>query len=292
MPKRFVRVPLTLIERLTLLSYTSLLFLWTTTVLGFAIVYYTLSFLPGQNGLSGLAGMEPLYRFLDSLYFSVVTSTTVGYGDLIPHGVSKLFAAIQSVSGFFIAALFVAKLVAYRQEVTLERVYELNFQDHFRNTREGFYLVRKDLDQAIHEVRDTEQLSGHGWENLHTAFHQTQSLLEEVLAFYSGELHAYTIDEKREVLLLDAVERTVARLQRLLQAFEKHTVDWRADKGHAREIRDLLSTLQETVAAWHDLSPRQDTPSFRHLEASLAELLALGKTVKTMTKKKRLTLSP
>jgi len=45
------------------------------------------------------------------LYFSVVTFTTLGYGDIIPLGISRLFAGIEALLGGFILAIFVVVFV-------------------------------------------------------------------------------------------------------------------------------------------------------------------------------------
>lgn len=51
----------------------------------------------------------------DSLYFSVVTITTLGYGDISPtSGLGKALAALQSLSGVLILGLF---LIALSQQV-------------------------------------------------------------------------------------------------------------------------------------------------------------------------------
>ena len=45
---------------------------------------------------------------LQSFYFSVITFTTIGYGDLYPTGAgSKLLVGIESLSGAIFIALFV-----------------------------------------------------------------------------------------------------------------------------------------------------------------------------------------
>lgn len=49
--------------------------------------------------------------FLNSLYFSVVTFTTLGYGDITPVGVTKFFVSIEALLGGFILALFVVVFV-------------------------------------------------------------------------------------------------------------------------------------------------------------------------------------
>ncbi len=49
--------------------------------------------------------------FLKCLYFSVVTFTTLGYGDITPIGLSRLIAAIEAFIGNFTLALFVVVFV-------------------------------------------------------------------------------------------------------------------------------------------------------------------------------------
>ncbi len=50
-------------------------------------------------------------HFLNSLYYSVVTFTTLGYGDITPVGGSRLVAAIEAFTGSFTLALFVVVFV-------------------------------------------------------------------------------------------------------------------------------------------------------------------------------------
>lgn len=49
-----------------------------------------------------------LGSFLNCLYFSVVTFTTLGYGDLQPAvGLSRFFVSLEAIIGAFTMALFV-----------------------------------------------------------------------------------------------------------------------------------------------------------------------------------------
>ena len=49
--------------------------------------------------------------FFSCLYYSVVTFTTLGYGDITPIGISRLIAAIEAFTGAFTIALFVVVFV-------------------------------------------------------------------------------------------------------------------------------------------------------------------------------------
>lgn len=49
--------------------------------------------------------------FLECLYFSVVTFTTLGYGDLVPIGATRPLAALEAFTGNFTIALFVVVFV-------------------------------------------------------------------------------------------------------------------------------------------------------------------------------------
>jgi len=49
--------------------------------------------------------------FFECVYYSVVTFTTLGYGDFIPVGLSRLIAALEAFTGSFTIALFVVVFV-------------------------------------------------------------------------------------------------------------------------------------------------------------------------------------
>lgn len=52
-----------------------------------------------------------LSDLLDCLYYSVVTFTTLGYGDITPHGYARPIAAFEAFAGSFTMALFVVVFV-------------------------------------------------------------------------------------------------------------------------------------------------------------------------------------
>lgn len=55
--------------------------------------------------------LQNITRGLECIYFSVVTFTTLGYGDFTPHGLSRALAAAEAFMGSFTMALFVVVFV-------------------------------------------------------------------------------------------------------------------------------------------------------------------------------------
>ena len=234
-------------ERLMRVSYHTLVLGLAAMIVSFAFIYFFLSYTGEANSLSNLTHLSPFKRFLDCLYFSVITTTTVGYGDIIPHGVSRFFTAIQSLMGFSVAAFFVTKLLSYRQEVAITHIHKLGFEEAFQRIREGLYIIRKDFDMAIKELSKGQEMTDHLRENLATAFADAQSLLEDIPDFYNFTRYSYTIDPKREQLLLEAFHRTLKRLERLLQHTENRIC---ADPALHEALQGLLHETSAMLTWW------------------------------------------
>ncbi|WP_196139275.1 ion channel [Aliikangiella sp. G2MR2-5] len=60
---------------------------------------------------SDVSPWENLKVYFSALYFSVVTFTTLGYGDLAPIGIARALAALEAFIGSFTLALFVVVFV-------------------------------------------------------------------------------------------------------------------------------------------------------------------------------------
>lgn len=84
------------------------------TTLIFSIGYFIISNYFPEHGII-VPSSDSTYvkvNFWDAIYFSVITETTTGYGDIRPIGFSRLLVCIQVFSGLIIAGILVAKITS------------------------------------------------------------------------------------------------------------------------------------------------------------------------------------
>ena len=249
-------------EKITGLPYSALLLLWIGLAAVFAAIYAILASLAPAHAPQQLLGLPPLERWGDSLYFSIITATSTGYGDIVPMGFSKFLAGIQAISSLFVFAILVTKLVSQQQEIAVRQMHKLTFEDVFHNTREGLFVIRKDFDRIIGKVGHGVILDYEDWEDLATAFKQGQSLLLEIPEFYDTEHELYMIDERREQLLQEGVHRTLHRINQMIDAFSLAGVDWMNHLESTRELTGLLDVAGRVMPQWRERSPYTQHESF------------------------------
>lgn len=76
-------------------------------ILGFAGAYQSLGIV--DNSASEA---QVTHSFLTSLYYSVVTFTTLGYGDFYPQGVGRALAALEALTGYLVLGILASSGVS------------------------------------------------------------------------------------------------------------------------------------------------------------------------------------
>ena len=88
----------------------------------FALAFWGLTRLDPTLVVETYGEAGPL-SFLDALYFSVVTLSSLGYGDIRPQGITRLFAGAEVVLGLAFFGIIVAKISSAKQDYILRRLY-------------------------------------------------------------------------------------------------------------------------------------------------------------------------
>lgn len=112
-------------------------FLYILTIPIFAIFYYCFTELSQ-------------FEFTDSLYFSVVTITTLGYGDITPQiDITKFLASSEAILGIVLVGLFLNSLshrISYR---ATKKEKEVQLQKDIEKQRDKFTNFNKLVNQSI-----------------------------------------------------------------------------------------------------------------------------------------------
>ena len=266
-----------LVDRINALPHKVIFSLWGGSMVFFALIYTTLSYFPG-NGPVGIDDSSVVFRFLNSLYYSIITATNTGYGDIVPLGYSRIFAALQSIIELFLFALFVAKLVSNRQDKALHEIHELSFELLFRNIREDFYLARNDFDHVTQIIHQSGRISDSEWERLAIGYQHIMSLLQEIPDFYDITSDLYIIDPGREILLVEAVQRTMERLNNMLIIMREANIDYLSAVDHVSALKHMLGKIDALMPLWRKHSHDQSHEEFDHIERLLSKIrIALKK---------------
>lgn len=92
-------------------------------VVGFALIY-----LPQMPASFYVAPEAASPSWVEALYFSGITLTTVGYGDIAPHSTAmRLIALVQAASGFVLISLGVTYLITVYSALERKRTVALTF---------------------------------------------------------------------------------------------------------------------------------------------------------------------
>jgi rhodanese-related sulfurtransferase len=127
--------------------------LWFAMILFCASTYWLGALTPwpglAQNG-------EPIrsdwYGFADCLYFSVVTATTVGYGDIVPRSIwARALASTEAMGGMLLVGAVISRLLSAQQEKLLQDTHDLAFNERLGRMQTSLHLL-------IPEFQDLETL--------------------------------------------------------------------------------------------------------------------------------------
>lgn len=119
--------------------------LWIVFVLLFcATLFWLLN--PYSNG-TDKANLD----WFNALYYSVITFSSLGYGDISPIGFGKLIASIEVFLGLLLTAIFIGKIASERQYAMLRLVYTSTHQRRLVELEQEVERLNEELDVALNE---------------------------------------------------------------------------------------------------------------------------------------------
>ena len=201
----------TLLDLIESLSTAQIFFVW----LGMVLVCGGLYWLTGFSHRPGLVDSgRPIAGTLDgllsALYFSFVTTTSVGYGDVLPLGPVRILSIFEAVTGLLIFGALVAKFVSRRQDQLVRDIYAVTFETRLDRVQTNLHLVLSEL-QSIATLCDGGA----------TQPQRVGARLESAVLVFGGELRAihsllYSPQHAPEEAVLEAILIALASALRTL----------------------------------------------------------------------------
>jgi potassium channel LctB len=268
-----------LLDQLSIRSTGWLMSLWVGMIVCCGLVYWGLS-LAGFRILSegGRALTGDLHGFLTSVYFSFVTATSIGFGDVVPLGAARALAICEAALGLLIFGCIVSKLVSNRQEMLIEETHRIAFEDRLGRVRTNLHLVLSDLHsiRAVSLVEATEQ-PGAGPR-------VTLPRIESVAMVFAGELRTvhdllYRPQQAPEEPVLEAILASLTSDMQELRDLVLSAAPTRESRAAAPTLESSLHTII-TISAeiCGDCVPRTHSPA---LNVWMNRIQDLGRSLET-----------
>ena len=136
------RILVYLVEEISLLKY-SLIFV--AIVIAFGVVYTCLT--PIGHGIGQNLIPLPETTLAGGIYFSVVTVSSLGYGDMHPVGFSKVLAGVEVLIGLTVIGIMIAKVTSQRLSYHVSRLFSSDAQKRLEN-------VATEMDNATNKFEE------------------------------------------------------------------------------------------------------------------------------------------
>jgi hypothetical protein len=220
-----------LLFRLSDISLKLIIALLIFVIILFSIAYYSLAF--SNNGLVFSHETSAQVSFWNCVYFSIVTISSLGYGDMRPQGLSKILSCLEVLMGLGFLGLMVAKIASLKQDYQLRRVY-------------GF-MTKQCLDAF--------------YESLNICHQGYKELLDEASSVTSNYQNGLKPPGKRKQLKdLNNRLQTVCRAIRNHLVYETKKIDYFSEIAASSIIR-LLKPISSILNLWGQM-PKEYRPAF------------------------------
>ena len=164
-----------LIDKLT---FFKIFFIWTIVIFIFGFVYFIFSSIGSYLYFSRSGA--PIDSVLDHIYFSFITATSTGYGDIIPIGFFKILAIVEVVFGLLLLAFVTSKLISIKQDIILNELYEISFNEKLSRLRSSLLLFRQNINRTIDKV-ESGTIRKREVQDIYVTLSSLEDILNEIL---------------------------------------------------------------------------------------------------------------
>ncbi|MEA3378001.1 MAG: potassium channel family protein, partial [Nanoarchaeota archaeon] len=187
-----------------------------------------------------------LMGFFNSLYFSFISATATGYGDIVGTGFSKLLVILEVITGLLIFGILISKLVSYKQEIILEEIYDISFDEKINRLRSALYLFRADVVKFIEKTENkllTEKKLQDFWIMLVSAENTIVDIKKFICPRKRKDFIKH-IDDLKFELLLNSLDLTLSKILDLLLILNEKGDTWQ-NKSIVKTLNGIIKPCRE-----------------------------------------------
>ena len=182
-----------------------LVVMWVAMILVCGVAYW----LAGLSAAHGLM-VGPQHVPFDAsglataVYFSVVTATSVGYGDVVPLGAARVLAVAEAIAGLLAFGVVVSRFVSRRQDELVREIHRITFEERLDRVQTNLHLVLSEM-QTIAGLCESPKMRAE-WLAVR---------LESAAQVFAGELRAvhdllYRPEHMPDAAVLEAILASLA----------------------------------------------------------------------------------
>ena len=254
------------------LKFRHILVIWIAIIMMFGMSYYF--FQTESNYLHYNPSGEKVSNLLDAVYFSFITSTSTGFGDIVPIGsVFKIIAIFQVVFGLLLLAMVTTKLVSLKQDILLSEIYDISFGQQVHRLKSSLLLFRQNLTKMIGRI-DDEKIRKKELSEIYSYVSPIELAINEVSIILSKGENAYftkKVDHLTAESLLKNILQSFEMIHDLVISLNNTKFDWKKDLTNS-QIHYFISINEELFlkAEKSKIIPQKD---MIHLKAEKTRII-------------------
>jgi len=200
------------------LSFKRIFFFWILSMMVFGLLYFA-------------AGESKDPASLKSSAYSafLISITGKGMSEMPKDFPFDMLVTLQVLASLLIYALVISRFMGVKQDVTLEEVKNIGFEETLDKLRSGLYLFRSDVARMIEKI-ESETLKARELRDIWIIFSGLDTSITSIKDFIiprkTDEKHR-KIDIFKFELLLNSIKLSMNKTLELVKALKNHHYDWR-----------------------------------------------------------------
>ncbi len=246
------------------LRFSHIFLVWMCMVVLYGLFYYY--FTNSVNYLYDTLNYAHIHNVWESLYFSFVTATTTGFGDIVPIGSFKAIAIAEVITGLLVLAVVTSKFVSIKQDQIMKELYDISINEKISRLRSALFLYKQHLHRLSSNAQEGK-FKKFDIKNLGMYFSNYEDVLVESLTLIAKEDE--TVDSIMD-LDLDLLERSIVdsakKTHEAGEIFSDHKISWSKNN---EDVLAIIADLNDEVNKNFKKSSSINDSTKRYISKSL-----------------------